>query len=156
MAHKHEHAVPLWTLFLLLLAFTAAEVGFYEIWVHSNQHAMETGGVPFMPKVAMVLVLLFVLTLPKALIVLVYFMHLKFEKLLIVGLAVLPFVMVGIAILPNLSDTLALKSRAYNHPTVAIGDYAHAPTAGDGSGEHGHSDAHEATPAQTQESTDSY
>ncbi len=122
-ANKHEHQVPLWALFLALVALTAAEVGFYEIWVHSQRHAVEHGGEPFVPKVAMVLILLVVLTLPKALIVLVYFMHLKFEKQAISALAILPFIMALVVVLPMLTDARTLKPRAYNHPAQPIGVY---------------------------------
>lgn len=100
---KHEHAVPLWGLFLALLALTAAEVGLFEYWSHTN-----LAGHPFIPKFAMVLLLL-VFTLPKAAIVMIYFMHLKFEKQFIVLLAVAPFATAAIAVLVTTTDNQALQ-----------------------------------------------
>lgn len=101
---EHNHRVPLWGLFLALLALTAAEVALFEVWSRNQW---------LMPKYAMVLLLL-IFTLPKAAIVLIYFMHLKFERQLVVGLAIAPFPIVLIAILPILSDTVTLKPQAYN------------------------------------------
>ena len=134
--HKHEHKIPLWSLFFLLLLFTAAEVGLFEIWHYTAQK-----GEPFLPKYALVLLIL-VFTLPKAAIVLIYFMHLKFEKQLIVALALLPFVTAGLAVLPTLTDVKTLdahgqtqnkvpdlKDFAPNHGGGAHG--ANAPTTDD-------------------------
>ena len=104
MAQAH-HRVPLWSLFLALLVLTAAEVALYEVWSRNQW---------IMPKFTMVLILIFVLTLPKAMIVLTYFMHLKFERQLIVALALLPFGLVFVAVLPILTDTVTLKPNAYN------------------------------------------
>jgi len=108
--NKHDHAIPLWGLFLALLALTAAEVALFEIW-----HASAEDGSPFIPKFAMVLLLL-VFTLPKAAIVMIYFMHLKFEKQFIVLLALLPFLFALIAVLPTLTDsqTLLNQNATYN------------------------------------------
>jgi caa(3)-type oxidase subunit IV len=100
----HYHPVPLWGLFLALLVLTAAEVGLYEVWTITAKN-----GDPFIPKLALVLILIIVLTLPKAAIVLIYFMHVKFEKQLIVLLALVPFVFVFIAVLPTLTDIMVLR-----------------------------------------------
>jgi len=102
MAHKEHHPLPLWTLFLVLLSLTVAEVGLFEIW--SRNQAM-------MPKYAMVLLLL-IFTLPKAAIVLIYFMHLKFEKHLVITLALIPFMLAAIVVLPILTDIMTLKSQS--------------------------------------------
>ena len=99
----HGHRVNLWTCFVALLALTAAEVGLYEVWRHN----------PFVPKFGIVMLIL-IFTVPKAAIVLIFFMHLKFEKFTIVVLAVVPFIMVGVAVLPMLADSLALKPDATN------------------------------------------
>ena len=110
MATDHSHKLPLWGLFLALAALTAAEVGLYETWTRVD------GFKEALPKYALVLLIL-VFTLPKAAIVLVYFMHIKFEKLFIVGLALCPLVFAGLAVLPTLADALAVKDRAYNEAT---------------------------------------
>lgn len=115
MAQAHQR-VPLWGLFLALLVLTAAEVAMFEIWSHNPS---------IMPKFVMVLVLLFVLTLPKALIVLTYFMHLKFERQIIVTLAMIPFGMVFIAVLPILTDIVTLEPQAYNQ-VPGLRDYGPA------------------------------
>lgn len=113
---KHDHALPLWGLFLALLAFTAAEVGLFEVW-HRTQEVNAAGEVTWqlMPKFAMVLII-FLFTIPKAVIVLVYFMHIKFEKWLVVLLALLPFGFAAIAVLPTLTDIRTLKGdqKTYN------------------------------------------
>ncbi len=103
MAQQH-HRIPLWGLFLTLLALTAAEVALFEVW---SEHQW------LMPKYAMVLLLL-VFTIPKAAIVLIYFMHLKFERQLVVTLALIPFATAAIAVLVTLSDIVTLKQDAYN------------------------------------------
>ena len=105
--HEH-HPVPLMWLFLTLLAFTAAEYGIFEIWSYTYQQ-----GNPFIPKVAMVLLILVVLTLPKAAIVMIYFMHLKFEKHLVIFLAVIPLLFAAIAVLPTLSDIMTNQPRNF-------------------------------------------
>lgn len=116
-----EHRVPLWALFLALLALTAGEVVMYDLWVRYQ----------FMPKYALVMVIL-IFTLPKAAIVMIYFMHLKFEKQLIAVLAVAPFVMACGAVLAIVSDTVTLKPGALNQQEK-IGLYtAH------GAGQEGH------------------
>ncbi|MCC7193094.1 MAG: cytochrome C oxidase subunit IV family protein [Phycisphaeraceae bacterium] len=107
-SHRGAHTVPLWGLFLALLALTAAEVGLFEFWHRTAEH-----GQPIFPKIAMVLLLL-VFTIPKAAIVMVYFMHLKFEKQLIVTFALVPFLASMIAILVTLSDNLTLKNQGKN------------------------------------------
>jgi hypothetical protein len=106
--YYHEHKIPLWWLFLALLALTAGEVGLFEFWHHSAAH-----GHPIFPTFAMVLLLL-LFTLPKAVIVMVFFMHLRFEKQLIVTLALLPFITASIAVLVTLSDNLTLKNQGKN------------------------------------------
>jgi len=124
MATDHSHKLPLWGLFLALAALTAAEVGLYETWtrVEALQEAM--------PKYALVL-LIFVFTLPKAAIVLVYFMHIKFEKLFIVGLSLCPLIFAALAVLPTLVDALAIKDRAFNDATY-IDRSGHGHGEGDG------------------------
>ena len=102
------HTVSLVPCFLALLALTAAEVALYEVW----RHTAGTGN-PFVPKFALVLLIL-IFTVPKAMIVLIFFMHLKFEKFTIVVLALVPFVLVGVAVLTILADSLALKPDAMN------------------------------------------
>lgn len=92
---------------MALLLLTAAEVGLYEIWRHTAAQ-----GDPFIPKLALVLILVLVLTLPKAAIVLIYFMHVKFEKQLVVLLALAPFLFVFIAVLPTLTDIMVLQEKA--------------------------------------------
>lgn len=109
MAGKN-HTVPLWGLFLALLALTAGEVGLYEVWRETQ----------FVPKFVIVLIIL-VLTLPKAAIVMIYFMHLKFEKPLIVALAVGPLVFVLLAVLPTLTDIRTLKPRLHNQVSQITG-----------------------------------
>ncbi len=104
MADKN-HQVPLWGLFLALLALTAAEVVLFEVWSRNQW---------MMPKYAMVLLLL-IFTLPKAMIVLIYFMHLKFERPLVVILAIVPFIMCFVAVLPILTDIVTLRSDSYNN-----------------------------------------
>lgn len=135
---KHDHALPLWGLFLALLAFTAAEVGLFEVW-HRTQQFNAAGEVTWqlMPKFAMVLVI-FLFTIPKAIIVLVYFMHIKFEKWLVVLLAILPFGFAGIAVLPTLIDIKTLKAdnKTYNFDPKLP---SYSPIGGHG-GEH--KDAH--------------
>ena len=114
--HDDGHKLPLWALFLALLALTAGEVGLYEVWRHTQ----------FVPKIAIVLIIL-VLTLPKAAIVMIYFMHLKFEKQLITLLAVVPFFMAVGAVLAMLTDIVTLKPQALNI-VDQIGVYeTHAP-----------------------------
>ena len=125
MSQKH-HPLPLWALFLVLLGLTVAEVGLYEVW---SRHQ------GIMPKYAMVL-LLFIFTIPKAAIVLIYFMHLKFERQLVVAVALLPFLTAAIAVIPTLTDIMTLKSDSYNE-VEGLGDYAPISHGGD---DHGHED----------------
>lgn len=120
--------MPLWSLFLALLALTAAEVVLYDIWVKHQ----------FIPKYALVILIL-VFTLPKAAIVMIYFMHLKFEKQIIVVLAIVPFFLATGGVLAILTDTMTLKPQARNQVT-AIGSYEVDHGDGDGGGEHGHDD----------------
>ena len=116
----HGHALKLMPFFLALLALTAAEVGLYEWWRHS--WVMEGDVKVFaIPKFVLVLLIL-VFTLPKAYIVLVYFMHIRFEPAFIVWLAVIPLLMTFLAVLPTLTDTATLKERKLNHTSV-IGKY---------------------------------
>lgn len=99
---NHAHPIPLWGLFLALLALTAGEVALFEIW-----HATAQAGTPFIPKYVMI-ILLMVFTLPKAAIVMIYFMHLKFEKPFVILLAVTPLVMVFVCVVPALTDSMTL------------------------------------------------
>jgi cytochrome c oxidase subunit IV len=141
-ADHQPHAVPLWGLFLALLALTAAEVGLFEFWHYTAQHHAE----PIFPKAVMVALLL-VMTLPKAAIVMVYFMHLKFERPLVVFLAVLPLLMVFICVVPSLSDIVSgrMSGRTVYEPqdlpafdpTAAHGDHEDASHAVDE-----HADSH--------------
>lgn len=117
----HGHALRLMPFFLALLALTAAEVGLYEWWRHSWVINDLGDKVFAIPKFALVLLVL-VFTLPKAYIVLVYFMHIKFERAFIVWLAVIPLMMTFLAVLPTLTDTATLKPRKMNH-TKVIGVY---------------------------------
>ena len=121
MAQKEHHPLPLWTLFLALLALTMAEVVLFEVWSR-NQHLM--------PKYAMVLLLL-IFTIPKAAIVLIYFMHLKFERQLVVVLALVPFLMAAIAVLPILTDIVTLRPQSFSQ-VDELRDYSPL----------GHGDAH--------------
>ncbi len=75
----------------------------------------------FIPKFVLVLLIL-VFTLPKAYLVLVYFMHIRFEKALVVWLAVVPLMMTFLAVLPTLTDTATLKPRKINR-VQSIGHY---------------------------------
>jgi len=122
-AHQH-HGLRLFPFFLALLALTAAEVGLYEWWRHS-WHMEGDVKVFAIPKFALVLLIL-VFTLPKAYIVLVYFMHLRFEKAIVVWLAVVPLMMTFLAVLPTLTDSSTLKARKLHRATV-IGEknYGH-------------------------------
>ena len=115
----HSHSVPLWGLFLALLALTAGEVLIYEWW-KSTEHLVAGEKAYVFPKLVCVLLVL-TLTLPKALIVLVWFMHLKFERALVVGLAIVPFGLVGVAVGPTLVDALVLKDHAYNQVKTITG-----------------------------------
>jgi caa(3)-type oxidase subunit IV len=126
---KHGHSIPLWGLFLALLALTAAEVGLFEFWSRTN-----LAGHPFIPKFAMVLLLL-IFTLPKAAIVMIYFMHLKFEKQLVVLLAIIPFFTAAIAILVTTTDnqTLRADDKMDNHVPALVN---FAPNKSHGHGEH--------------------
>lgn len=114
-AHAHSHArVPLRWLFFALLVLTAAEVVLYEIWSYTATHFDQ----PFVPKYVIVLLIL-IFTLPKAAIVMIYFMHLKFERQLVVALAVAPFFFALLAVATTLSDTLTLKPHADNRVLTA-------------------------------------
>ena len=147
---KHKHSIPLWGLFLALLVLTAAEVSLFEVWNRTKE--VDAAGMitwSFIPKYVLVMVIL-VFTIPKALIVLIYFMHLKFEKLMVVGLAISPFIFAALAVLPTLTDTLTLRQRAHNAvPTLRTfgppegAPASHAPgaaghgAAGEGAAGHG-------------------
>ena len=132
---KHGHSIPLWGLFLALLVLTAAEVGLFEFWSHTN-----LAGHPFIPKFAMVMLLL-LFTLPKAAIVMIYFMHLKFEKQLIVLLAITPLFTAAIAVLVTTTDNQALRGdgKMDNFVPSLIdppSNKAHGHAAGEHGGEH--------------------
>lgn len=132
-AKNHDdHRMPLMGLFAALLALTAAEVALFEIW-----HRTAVSGEPFIPKVAMVLVLILVLTLPKAAIVLIYFMHIKYEKFLVVFLSLIPLLFAALAVLPTLTDLVTLRERSYTH-VEGLSEYkAVRHDAEHGGGEHG-------------------
>jgi cytochrome c oxidase subunit IV len=123
--HDDHGPMKLWPFFLALLALTACEVGLYEYW-RSTATIPEGGGdkVYFIPKFALIWIIL-VFTLPKAYIVLVYFMHLKFEKLIVVVLALVPLGLLWVCVLPTLTDTATLKSDSPNkQETIGVyGDY---------------------------------
>lgn len=145
----HFHPVPLWGLFMALLLLTAAEVGLYEVWQHTAAH-----GEPFIPKLALVLILIIVLTLPKAAIVLIYFMHVKFEKQLVILLALAPFVFVFIAVLPTLTDIMVLDRKVrpdYRVQNITGVDPNHVRGAGHG----GHAEDPAHAPASTPPAKDS-
>lgn len=112
-----NHAMKLWPFFLALLALTAAEVGLYEAWQASAETLADGSKSYFIPKFALVWLIL-VFTLPKAYIVFVYFMHIRFEKAFIVVLAVIPLLVVFICVLPTLTDTATLKERQFNPVTT--------------------------------------
>lgn len=137
MSEKHsttahdDHKLPLWALFLCLLALTAAEVALYDLWVRYH----------FMPKYALVMLIL-AFTLPKAAIVMIYFMHLKFEKQIIILLAIVPLVMACGGVLTIVTDTVTLKPHAINQ-MEKIGDYSHENSHGN---HHGHGAAEENSP----------
>ena len=126
---NHEHSVNIWWIFGILLAFTVAEVGMYVTWKESYELA-EVGrqAGPYFPKAVMVVILLAVLTIPKAAVVLIYFMHLKFEKPFIVFLAIMPFVVMPLVFSPVLVDSKTLRG---NGITVDYTEYQSAH------GEHG-------------------
>ncbi len=129
-AKGHGHALKLMPLFLALLALTAAEVGLSEWWARTGE--VPEGGtekVFAIPKFALVLLIL-IFTLPKAYIVLVYFMHLRFEKAVVVVLAVVPLLLVWICVLPTLTDGTVLKEQRWYHPQI-IGLYEKPGKEGD-------------------------
>lgn len=151
--HGHGHALKLFPFFLALLALTAAEVGLYEWWRHSWE--MVDGEKVFViPKFALVLLVL-VFTLPKAYIVLVYFMHIKFERAFIVWLAVIPLMMTFLAVLPTLTDTATLKPRKLNH-TKVIGVYYPDHHDDHKDGKHDKAKEDEKTKAKAEEDADDY
>ena len=132
MSHDSKHALNLPLFFFLLLIFTAAEVGLFEFWRQSG-----TQGERFVSKFVLVL-LVFAFTIPKAFIVLTYFMHLRFERSLVVLIALVPFFMVALMVLTVLSDIRTLSPRQYGQ-AVNLADYAleHGGQAHhDGDGEH--------------------
>ena len=132
MAGDQPHRIPLWGLFGALIALTAAEVGLFESW--SRFETVHDA----IPKYALVILIL-VFTLPKAAIVLIYFMHLRFERQIVVGLAIAPFLFAAIAVLGTLVDAVALKDDSYNKVEV-IGKYEaphHGEDHGEGHGSHG-------------------
>ena len=90
---KHHGALRLLPFFLALSALTVGEVALYETWRQTQ----------FVPKYVIVIIIL-ALTLPKAAIVMIYFMHLRFEKLTLIVIALFPLVLVFIAVLTTLTD----------------------------------------------------
>lgn len=106
------HGVNIMACFMALLVLTAGEVALFEIWTYTH----------FVPKYVMVLMIL-VLTLPKAAIVAIYFMHLKFEKQFIVWLALFPILLVFIAVLPTLVDAVTLKNHNQVVHKVDLGSW---------------------------------
>ena len=149
-ANKHYHPVPLWGLFLALVALTAGEVVLYEVWRHALQDVIAK---------PVVVLLILLLTLPKAAIVLIYFMHVKFEKQLIVLLAVAPLFMTLLAVLPALTDGLVLNRyvREDYRPRQITGLLPEFRRL-HGEGHGGHGDAPHAEPAKpaAPASTDPY
>jgi caa(3)-type oxidase subunit IV len=131
-----RHKVPLWSIFIILSVLTAVEVALYDLWVEYR----------FVPKYALVIMIL-VFTLPKAALVMTYFMHLKFEKQIIIALAIVPFVMACGVVLAILSDTLELKPQAFNK-VASIGVY-HAHEDGVGESDHGEAEKSEESPAES-------
>lgn len=129
-AHEGHHRLRLWPFFLALLALTACEVGLYELWRGSAVETAEGVKSYIFPKYALTWMVL-IFTLPKAAIVLIYFMHLKFEKLVITILALAPIITVFICVLPTLTDTAALKDRTLNRANKIglYGEYAEEPEA---------------------------
>lgn len=128
MASDTKHTVNLPVCFLLLLVFTTAEIVLYEVWRRSG-HEVDGQVTHFIPKFALVLLIL-VFTIPKAFIVLTYFMHLKFERVTVVGIALLPFVFVAVLILPILTDIRTLAPRNYSK-SFELGDFATHTHGGD-------------------------
>ena len=139
-AHGHAsggHALKLMPFFLALLALTMAEVGLYEWWRTTAEIIPgEVGGTPekvyAIPKFALVLIIL-VFTLPKAYIVMVYFMHLRFEKAIVVTLAIVPLLLVFVCVLPTLTDGTVLKKQrlqlveSIGHYESSHAKYEHVP-----------------------------
>ncbi len=115
--HHENHGLKLWPFFLALLALTAAEVGLYEAWRESAETLPDGTKEYFIPKFALIWLIL-VFTLPKAYIVFVYFMHIRFEKAIVVVMAVIPLFMVFICVLPTLTDGSALKDQQTNRVTT--------------------------------------
>ena len=103
--------------FIALSALTVGEVGLFELW-RSTQ---------FVPKIVVVMIILG-LTLPKAAIVMIFFMHLRYEKLVLIIIAVAPLILVFIAILPTLTDIKTVNARP---PTSAAEKAAQAPRGAD-------------------------
>lgn len=94
------HTLRLLPFFMALSALTVGEVGLFELW-RSTQ---------FVPKIVVVMIILG-LTLPKAAIVMIFFMHLRYEKLVLILIAVAPLILVLIAILPILTDIKTVNAR---------------------------------------------
>ncbi|MEX0778045.1 MAG: cytochrome C oxidase subunit IV family protein [Phycisphaeraceae bacterium] len=141
-----HHGVPLLWLFVALLCLTAAEVGLFEIWHRTGSHQADGSFEGFIPKYALVLLIL-VFTIPKALIVLIYFMHLKFERQLVVSLAIVPFVIAFLAVLTPLVDAAALFDRRVYRVDNSGGPAApHTEDAQAGHGEAPASDQSRAAP----------
>lgn len=148
-AHHDDHpTMPLWGLFIAMVVFTGIEVGLYEIWKAKGVF-IDGEFVSFIPKLVLVF-LIFLFTIPKFAIVLIYFMHLKFEKLFVIGLCVLPFIFAGIAIFTTLADSNVLKGQTFARPTEILGhgELHHAdehgePAAGHGEEGESHDDAAE-------------
>jgi cytochrome c oxidase subunit IV len=111
------HSLRLMPFFIALSALTVGEVGLFELW-RSTQ---------FVPKIVVILIIL-ALTLPKAAIVMIFFMHLRYEKLALIIIALAPLILVFIAILPPLTDIktvnagppMSADERAMQAPTPVI------------------------------------
>jgi hypothetical protein len=94
-------------------------------------------GHPFIPKYALVLLILIVLTLPKGAIVMIYFMHLKFEKQFVVFLSLIPFLFAAVCVLPALADIRANTPIMSARPGAILG-HDPAPADHDSPGETPH------------------
>ena len=134
--HHHGHSVPLGMLFMLLLLFTAIEFGMFEVWHRSATTAADGSVHYIIPKLALVM-LIFLFTIPKAAIVMVYFMHLKFEKQMIIALAITPLLLAVGAVSADVCDTRALYDRAYNKMHDLYKFSLHAGEEGEGKGAEG-------------------
>ena len=119
---KDNHHLSLLPYFFALLGLTAVEVGLYEAW----RAMADENGQSFVPKYVIVLIIL-AFTIPKAGIVMTYFMHLRYEKQLLIMFATTPLIIVFIAVLPTLSDIKTLKPNLQNQQQQITGFGPHKP-----------------------------